>query len=185
MFLAIIEKKEGTLEKGGWRKAKKNLGLDFMLKRVEPDENGVKKGGDGSASALLAEPEKVLGRASEMDGKALILLGGGGGGGGEEVGEERRTHVEEVVKEREGGNDTLDELVAHSPSPSRLTVEDTKVQQGVKKNLSLGFMLRKSSRGDAVENINEQGLDSIPEDILAERDSSSSLKLPTDRKVRS
>ena len=175
------------MEKSGQRKAKKNFGLDFMLKRVEPDENGVKQGDDGSPSLLLAEAEKILGGASEMDAKALVLPASSTGD--QEVEEERIAQVEEMMKEREGGNNILAEVVPHSLS--RSSVEEKKVQQGIKKNLSLDFMLRKPSRGSAVESmsINGQGFESISDlgegagDILAERVSSSSLKLPTDRKV--
>ena len=172
------QEKGGTMEKSGQRKAKKNFGLDFMLKRVEPDENGVKQGD---------EPEKILGGASEMDAKALVLPASSSGD--QEVEEERIAQVEEMMKEREGGNDILAEVVPHSLS--RSSMEEKKVQQGIKKNLSLDFMLRKPSRGSAVESvsINGQGFESISDlgggagDVLAERVSSSSLKLPTDRKV--
>ena len=182
------EEKGGSLEKGGRLKAKKNLGLDFMLRKVENDEKRVTKGDDGSARLVFTEPEK---EALEMDGRALIPSGSG-----QEVArmDESRTHAEEMMKETKDGNDMLAEVVRDSgevvpDSASRLPV-DKKVQ-GIKKNLSLGFMLRKPSTGDALETINEQGFDSRPglretaaEDILADRVSNSSLKSSADRKVQ-
>ena len=118
-----------------------------------------------------------------MDAKALVLPASSSGD--QEVEEERIAQVEEMMKEREGGNDILAEVVPHSLS--RSSVEEKKVQQGIKKNLSLDFMLRKPSRGSAAESmsINGQGFESISDlgDVLAERVSSSSLKLPNDRKV--
>ena len=183
------EEKGGSLEKGGRLKAKKNLGLDFMLRKVESDEKQVMKGDDGSARLAFTEPEK---EALEMDGRVLLPSGSG-----QEVArmDESRTHAEEMMKETKDGNDMLAEVVRDSgevvsDSASRLPV-DKKVQ-GIKKNLSLGFMLRKPLTGDALEKtIYEQGLDSRPglgetaaEDILADRVSNSSLKLSADRKVQ-
>ena len=178
--------KGGTLEKGSQRKAKKNLGLDFMLRKIEKDERGVEK----ASLVLTAEPEKasqIQREASEMEAKAL-----GSGGSGEEV-EERKRVDEEVMKEREDGNEMLADERAAAHSGSRLPAE--KKVRSMKKNLSLGFMLEKPSKGvKAVEAINEPVLESQTKpdlgetatgDILAETVSNSSLKLlAADRKVQ-
>ena len=192
--------KGGTLEKGGRRKAKKSLGLDFMLRKIENDENWVGK-------ASLAEAEKgIQGEASELEAKALTS----GSGSGEEVErvEERKMHGVEEEAMRDGNEmlaDDDEEAAAHSGF--RLAT-DKKVW-GRKKNLSLGFMLGgKPSKGvNAVEAINEPGLGGKPSkgvdepglessvpgilltvtdlgeaaatrDILPDRVSNSSLKLP-------
>ena len=193
-LLSKAVEKGGSLEKG---RRKKNLGLDFMLRKIENDEKG--------SLVLTAEAEKAMvqGETSEMEAKALKAVSGGV----EEVDRLERIECrvgEEMMKE--DGNDMLADVVA-SAVHSGLSA-DKKVE-GMKRNLSLGFMLGKPSKGvDGVEAVNEPDLEkskpdlekskpdlekskpdvretAVTRDVLDERVSNSSLKLSaTDRKVQ-
>ena len=170
----LVTRKKSTLER-----AKKSLGLDFILaKQVEKVEKRTEEGGE-LVNVVHAESENSVREVLDTNAKALILSKPAIGGqevarisvGGRELVEEVMNEegnrdppsltlqVEKEAHSIEGiiedGTEEQKEMFDEESEPKKKTTEREQSQK-MRRNLSLGFMLKKPSKDitDTVEMVN-------------------------------
>ena len=185
----LVTRKKSTLER-----AKKSLGLDFiMAKQAEKEEKRTEEGGE-LVNVVHAESENSVREVLDTNAKALILSKPAIGG--QEVARicvGGREHVEEVMNEEgnrdppsltlqvekeahpiegiiEDGTEEQKEMFDEESEPKKKTTEREQSQK-MRRNLSLGFMLKKPSKDitDSVEMVNGLENNQIMEEVTSEK----------------